>query len=142
MTALVNVLIWLHIVGFAMGAAGGMGMGQVGRRLASAGPDDRATWWPLAKAFAGISGAGLALLLVTGPVVIWLKYQGPDGLNAWFWAKMALVAALVVCFGLDKMGMGRLKRGDEGGAKLMGLAGPLTGLAAFSAAFAAVFAFG
>lgn len=142
MTVIVNVLIWLHIVGFALGMAGGMGMGQVGPRLAAAAPDQRPVWEGLAKGFSGVSGVGLALLLVTGPLVLWLKWDGGAGLGPAFMVKMGLVVAVAVAFGLGKSGMARLRRGDAGGARLMRLAGPVTGLSALAAALAAVFAFG
>ena len=142
MIVLVNVLVWLHIVGFALGMAGGMGMGQVGPRLAAAAPGERAVWEGLAKGFSGVSGLGLALLLITGPLVLYLKWESGAGLGPAFWIKMALVVAVVVAFGLGKTGMARMRRGDAGGIRLMRLAGPITGLSALAASLAAVFAFG
>lgn len=141
MTVLVNILIWLHIVGFGLGMAGGVAMSQVGPRLAAAAPDQRGAWWPMAKAFSGMSGLGVAILLVTGPLVLWLKYSWGAGLGLPFMIKMGLLVLALIAFGVGKRGLGRLKRGDEGGARLMAMAGPLTGVLMLLVALAAVFTF-
>jgi hypothetical protein len=141
MPVVINLLFWLHLMALAMGIGGGLAMAQVGPRLLAATPDQRATWWPLAKAFSRVTSAGLVLLLITGPLLVWLKFGGIEGLNGWFKLKMALVAVIVLTIGLGMWGMGRLRRGDEGGGKLMMVAGPLTSLTAAAITLAAVFTF-
>jgi hypothetical protein len=141
MPVIVNLLFWLHLMALAMGIGGGIAMSQVGPRLIAASPDARAAWWPLATFYSRIAGAGLVLLLITGPLMLWLKYGGMEGLNDWFKLKMALVAVIVVTIGLTMWGAARLKRGDEGGGKLMKVTGPLTTLTAAAIALAAVFTF-
>jgi hypothetical protein len=138
---IINLLFWLHLMALAMGLGGGIAMSQVGPRLAAVTPDQRATWWPLATVYTRIAGAGLILLLITGPLLVWLKYGGYEGLNDWFKLKMALVALVVLTTGLTMWGAARLKRGDEGGAKLMMVAGPLTSLGVAAVVLAAVFTF-
>jgi uncharacterized membrane protein len=142
MIVLVNLLIWAHIAAFGLGMAGGLGMAQVGPRLVAAAPDRRETWWPLAKTFSLLTGIAFVALLVTGPLVLWLKWNGGQGLSVWFMVKMALVVLALVLFGLGKVGMARLKRGDEAGGRLMSVAGRLTGLTVLALVLAAVFAFG
>lgn len=141
MLVFVQILIWLHIMGFAFGMAGGMAMGQIGPRLIRSAPDQRDTWWPLAKGFSNVAGVGIVLLLLTGPALLYLRYDWGQGLGPWFMLKMALVAGVVACYAMGKIGMGRLRRGDERGGKLMAVAGPVTGLMAVAAALAAVFVF-
>jgi hypothetical protein len=141
MTEIVKLLLWLHILALGMGMGGGVAMSQIGPRLTAAPPEERGTWWPLANVFGRIADAGLVLLLVTGPLLLWLKYAGGTGLNLWFHVKMGLVAAAVVLIGLSHWGKARLKRGDEGGGKLMALAGPLIMLTVLAIVLAAVFAF-
>jgi hypothetical protein len=138
---IIDLLFWLHLMALAMGIGGGIAMSQVGPRLIAATPDQRATWWPLATAYTRIAGAGLILLLVTGPLLLWLRYGGTEGLNDWFKLKMALIVVMVLTIGLSMWGMARLRRGDEGGGKLMKVAGPLTTLTAAAIALAAVFSF-
>lgn len=141
MAVIVDLLFWLHLMALAMGIGGGLAMSQVGPRLVAATPEQRATWWPLATTYSRIAAAGLVLLLITGPLLLWLKYSGGAGLNDWFKLKMALVAVLVVTIGLSKSGMARLKRGDERGGKLMKVFGPLTTLTVAAVVLTAVFTF-
>jgi hypothetical protein len=141
MSVIIDLLFWLHLMALAMGIGGGIAMSQVGPRLLAATPDQRAPWWPLATAYSRIAGTGLILLLITGPVLVWLRYGGIEGLNGWFKLKMALVVVIVLTVGLSMRGMARLRRGDEGGGKLMKVAGALTTLTAAAIALAAVFSF-
>ncbi len=141
MSVIVNLLIWVHLLALIMGFAGGIAMSQIGPRLAAAAPDQRATWWPLANTFTGIAHAGLVLLLVTGPLILWLKYQGGGGLSAAFAIKMGLMVLAIVAIGASSWGKARLKRGDEGGARVMAAAGPVTMLLMLGVVLSAVFAF-
>ncbi len=142
MPVLVNLLIWVHLLALAMGFAGGIGMSQIGPRLAAAAPDQRATWWPLANVFTRISHIGLGLLLVTGPLILWLKFHGASGLNAAFAIKMGLIVLAVIAIGFSDWGKARLKKGDEGGARVMAACGPLIMLIMLGVVLAAVFTFG
>lgn len=141
MDVLVKLLLWLHLVALAAGVGGGLGMSQVGPRLANAAPDQRETWWPLARFFRMLTSVSLVVLLVTGPLMVWLKYGGFAGMNVWFTVKMGLVALGVVLMGLSEMGLARLMRGDEGGGKLAMTAGPAFGVTMYVVMLAAVFAF-
>jgi len=141
MPVVVNLLMWLHLMALAMGLGGGIAMSQVGPRLAAAAPDQRETWWPLAMVYSRIAVAGLVLLLITGPLLLWLKFGGMGGLNLWFQVKLGLVAVTIVTVGLSVWGLARLRRGDEGGGRLMQVAGPLTSLTVLAVVLAAVFAF-
>jgi uncharacterized membrane protein len=33
--------------------------------------------------------------IITGPLLVWLKYGGTSGFNVWFWVKMVLVVILL-----------------------------------------------
>lgn len=138
---IVKLLLWAHIVALAMGVGGGLGMSQVGPRLVNASPDQRETWWPLARVFRMLVSVGLVVLLITGPLMVWLKYGGFSGFNVWFQVKMGLVALGVVLMGLSEMGMARLKRGDEAGGKLAMTAGPALGATMYAVILVAVFTF-
>ncbi len=140
MPVIVNLLIWVHLLALAMGFAGGIAMSQIGPRLSAAAPDDRATWWPLANTFTAISHTGLMLLLVTGPLILWLKYQG--AVSTTFNIKMGLVLLAIVAIGVSSWGKARLKRGDERGAKVMAATGPVIMLLMLGVVLSAVFAFG
>ena len=142
MSVIINLLVWVHLVALAMGFAGGIGMSQVGPRLAAAAPDQRETWWALVNVFGRISHIGLGLLLVTGPLILWLKFHGAGGLSAAFAVKMGLLVLAVVAIGFSDWGKARLKKGDAGGARVMAAMGPLIMLLMLGVVLAAVFAFG
>jgi hypothetical protein len=141
MNTLINALIFIHFMGLAMGFAGGIAMSQVGPRLAAATAERREEMWPLATTLTRIALVGLVILLVTGPLVLWLKFNGPGGLTAWFWAKMAFVGAGVATIGLTESAKARFKRGDEAAARLMNATGTATGILLTLAVLCAVFAF-
>ncbi|HEY3948309.1 hypothetical protein [Phenylobacterium sp.] len=141
MAILIDLLLWLHFLALAMGVGGGLAMSQVGPRLIAAAPAEREPLWPLATVYSRIAGGGLVLLLITGPLLLWLKFGGMGGLNDWFRLKLALVAVSVVTIGLSEWGLARLKRGDEGGGRLMRITGPLTLVTVLAIVLAAVFAF-
>lgn len=138
---IVKLLLWVHLIALAMGLGGGLGMSQVGPRLVAAAPDQREPWWPLAKVFSHVATLGLVLLLITGPLLLWLKFGDMQTKNVWFQAKLGLVVIAIVTISLTKWGLARLKRGDEGGGKLMSVTGPLTSLTVLAIVLAAVFAF-
>src|SRR5688572_28846500 len=138
---ILKLLLWAHFIALAAGVGGGLGMSQVGPRLVNAAPDQRETWWPLARFFRMLTSVSLVVLLVTGPLMVWLKYGGFAGMNVWFTVKMGLVALGVVLMGLSEMGLARLMRGDEGGGKLAMTAGPAFGVTMYVVMMAALFAF-
>ena len=141
MDVLVKLLLWAHLAALVVGMGGGLGMSQVGPRLVGAAPDQRETWWPLAGGFGNMTRMGLVVMLITGPLMLWLKYGGVAGLNVWFMVKMGLVVLAIVLMGLSEMGLAQLKRGDEGGGKLAMTAGRMIGVTFFAIVLAAVFAF-
>jgi putative membrane protein len=142
MAIAIKLLLWVHLIALIMGFGGAIGMSQIGPRLIAAGPGKRDAWWPMAKTFSHISAAGLVLLLITGPLLLWLKFGDMQTKNVWFQAKLGLVVIAIIVIGLTKWGDHRLKHGDEGGGKLISVTGPLTGLIMMGVVLAAVFAFG
>ena len=136
-----KVLIWVHILAFSAGMGAGMAMSQIGPRLLSATPDQRGVWMPLALAFDKITAGAVAILLVSGPLLLWLKYDWGRGLSLWFTAKMALVVLSVALIAVNKHGMARLRRGDDSGGRLMSATGPMISIVMFVLVLAAVFAF-
>jgi hypothetical protein len=141
MNLVIEILVFAHLMGLALGFAGGLGMSQVGPRLVAAGPAERAPWWPLANALGMMANIGLVLLLASGPAIVWLKYAGFGGMRPAFWVKMALILAALVTIGLSERGKAQLKRGDERGGRLMMKAGPATGVIMVLIVLSAVFAF-
>lgn len=132
-----DILLWLHFMGIAMGVGVGIAVSRVAPRVFAASANQRGELWPLERVLARIIAAGLVILLVTGPLMIWLKFGGTAGLGWSFWAKMAFVASTTLCVGLNQWAGARFERGDESAAKLIAISGALSG---FSAILAMVFA--
>lgn len=78
---MISLLLWLHFLGIGMGMGGGIALSQIGPRLVAAPVDQRKLLWVLETLFSRIGAAGLALLVVTGPLTLWLKFGSPAALS-------------------------------------------------------------
>jgi uncharacterized membrane protein SirB2 len=141
MSILVNGLLWLHFVALTMGVGCGIALSQIGPRLVAAAPAERETLWPLVKTISAIAMAGLVLLLVSGPLMLWLKFDGGRGLGVWFIVKMALVAVIVVALGVVERAKAQLRRGDESAGRVINITGPVIGLLSVAIIATAVLTF-
>lgn len=141
MHILTNTLLWLHFIGIGMAVGGGIALSQVGPKLVAAPADARTDLWAFETFFGRIGAAGIAILVTTGPLMLWLKFGGPGGLNPWFWVKMGLVAAAVLAIGLHEWAGARFRRGDQAAVPLMFLGGRLAGVAIILAMLSAVVTF-
>ena len=137
-----QTLLFLHLLGLVMGLGAGMAnaviMGQAGKSDAATAKTLRT----LPPIFARLSAIGLALLLVTGPILIFTKYSGHAPDPASFGIKMGLVLAVVAAFGWMQVMMAQLRRtGDPAIAGRMALVGPVLSLLTLATMLVAVFAF-
>jgi len=139
---LINILLWLHFIGVGMGMGGGIALSQVGPRLVVAPIDQRELLWSLEAVFSRVGASGLAILLVTGPLMLWLKFGGPGGLNWWFSAKMFLVGVALVGVILHEWAGRRFRNGDESAVGLMFIGGRAAGIGIVMAMLCAAFTFG
>lgn len=141
MDVLINLLLWVHIVAFVAGGSNSVVMPVLGQRLATAGPDTRGAIFATADTLAQIGKFAMATLLVTGPLIIWLKYGGLGSANAWFWIKMALIVVMLASIIYGGINFKKAQSGDAGAAAKARQAGMVTGLAFLGVMLAAVFAF-
>jgi hypothetical protein len=141
MPIVTNLLLLLHFFGVAMAVGGGIALSQVGPKLIALAPNERGQLWPLEVFFSRLGALGLLILLVTGPLMVWLKFGGVSGFNSWFWAKMALVVVAAIGVGLHDWAGARFRRGDETASSLMFLAGRVAGASILLVMVCAVFAF-
>ena len=141
MDIVINLLIWLHFAGLVVGMGAGFSSGQVSMRMGAAPAEARGTFVAIYKALARISQIGLGLLLVTGLLILFLKFGNPMGLGVWFWIKMALVLILLGLVGFGASNSKKAFAGDQGAIALAPRVGMLTGMTGFLIILAAVFAF-
>ena len=138
---LTTLLLWFHFIGVGMGMGGGIALSQVGPRLIAAPADDRELLWILERFFSRVGASGLAVLLATGPLLLWLKFGGPSGLTWWFWAKMVFVIVALVGVVHHERASSRFRKGEAGAVPLMFVGGRMAGLGIVLAMLCAVFTF-
>jgi uncharacterized membrane protein len=119
MDAINTILLWLHFIGLALGGAASFGIPVVGSRMQSAAPETRPLLMGIMHGLSSVGRAGLGLLIVTGPLMLWLKVGGVDGISVWFWVKMVLVLLLIAGVIYSGILFKRLQGGDVSVAPLM-----------------------
>lgn len=101
MDVLNDILFWIHLVSLGLGGAAAFGLLVVGSKMAGATAETRPALFAVAHGLSSVGRAGIGLLVITGPLLIWLKFGGFADLNAWIWVKLVLVVVLlgVVIYG-------------------------------------------
>ena len=138
---LINILLWLHFIGVGMGMGGGVALSQVGPRLVVAPAEQRELLWSLEVFFSRVGAGGLVILLVTGPLMLWLKFGGAGGLSWWFSAKMVLVLVALVGVVVHEWAGRRFRKGDKGAVPMMFGGGRMAGVGIVLAMLCATFTF-
>jgi putative membrane protein len=98
-----NILLFIHLSALVVAAATNVVMPILGRSMAQATPEARAGFGAVAKRLSMNSRVAFAILVASGVAMVQVRYGGVEGLNEWFWAKMALVALIVVLMVLGAM---------------------------------------
>lgn len=142
MDVIVNLLIWLHIIAFIAGGSNSVVGPVIGARLASATPDQRAGYFGVMNSLSQVGKVAMAALLITGPLIIFLKYGGLGGASIWFWIKMVLVAVMLAAIIYGGIQFKKSQGGDAEAGKRADTAHKITALAFLGVLLSAVFAFG
>lgn len=137
-----DILLFLHFVGLLMGSAPGIANMVIMRQMAQATPDGAAALRALPPNLAMISAVGVAVLWITGVILVFTKWSGFQNLPAMFWIKFLFVVILTVIIGMIQMTIREMRRtGNTALAARLPKLGPLAGLAALLTVFFAVVAF-
>lgn len=136
-----QALIVFHLLGMAAGFASGIGNMVVGLRVAMS-PADAAALRSLPPVFARIGQVGLAVLWITGAILIWSKWGGPADMPPLFWAKLALVAVFTGLVIRAAMLMRAVTAGDTEAGKALPMLGRAGGLISVVIVVLAVYALG
>jgi uncharacterized membrane protein len=138
MDIFVDLLFWIHLASLGLAGAAVFGLPVVGSRMASATPEMRPSLFAIADGLSRLGRAALGLLIVTGPLMVWLKFNGDMmALGAWFWVKMALVVILIVIVVYAGINGKRAQSGDMAAARRapqIGMAGMVVYLLVIGAA--------
>jgi hypothetical protein len=138
----ISIVLCLHLLGLGLGVGGGIALSQVGPRLVSAPPEQRELLWALERFFGRVGAGGLLVLLITGPLMLWLKFGGPSGLTWWFTAKMVFVCAAIVGVAVHEWAGRRFRGGDVGAVRWMFIGGRTAGMGIVLAVLCAALTFG
>lgn len=141
MNIVIEILLWLHIVALVVGGANSVVMPVIGSRMPGAAAETRTVLFSVADQLATFGKGAMLVLLVTGPLILWLRHgwlvPGP-----WFWVKMALIVVMLVTISLAAKNGQKARQGDAAAAGRARQLGMITGLAFLGVLLSAVFAFG
>ena len=136
-----NLLFWLHLIGLGLGGVASFGLPVVGAQMRTATAETRPLLFKIAEGLSGLGRAGFGLLVITGPLLVWLKFGGVSGFTNWFWAKMVFVLLLLIVVIFAGINGKRAQGGDMTAAKRAPMVG-ITALVLYLAViFCAVFTF-
>lgn len=134
------LLLFVHIVAFVAGGSNSVVMPIIAGKMVQASPEVRGELLDFAKRLARVGKYSMIALIVTGVLVLWLKWNFVIP-NAWFWVKMAGVVAMLVFIGLNESMAKRVAAGDAEAVQRSDQFGRLTGAAFLVVILSAVFAF-
>lgn len=140
MNVLISILFGIHLVSLGLGGAAAFGLPVVGSKLPSATAESRPLLFSIMHGLSRIGRVGLGLLIITGPLMVWLKFGGFGGFSFWFWVKMVLVVillAVVIYAGINGKKAENGDREAAGRAPMLGMAALVTFVLVIGSAVAA-----
>jgi hypothetical protein len=138
-----DILVFLHLVGLALGLGVGIANLFIARgAAASESPDAGAALRTLPAKLSTISTVGLGVLIVTGVLLLLnIGFTAPFR-SVWFWLKMIAVAGMVVVVYFVYQGQAQIRQGKTPQfAEWLPMAGMAIGGLALLATLFAVFTF-
>lgn len=138
---LAGLLFVIHIVAFIAGGANSVIMPIIGPKISAATPEVRAQFFDIVDRLAKVGKFAMGTLLVTGLLVLWLKWNWTPPNPVFFWLKMAGIVAMIFCIVQNERNSKLARAGDREAAKRSQMFGQLTGAAFFVVILSAVFAF-
>lgn len=136
-----NLLFWLHFVGLGLGAVASFGLPVVGRQMPTATAETRPTLFKVANGLTSVGRAGFGILIVTGPLLFWLKWNGAAPAMAWFAAKMVFVVLLLILIIVAGITSKRAQAGDLAAGRRMPMLSTIGIVLFLCVVLCAVFAF-
>ena len=136
-----NLLLWIHIVAVVAGGSNSVVMPIIGATLPKADDQTRATLFKIGFHMSTVGKIAAAVLLISGPLLLWLKYGGFQGATAWFWVKMALIVLMFATIIFEEANFKKSASGDQAAARKSKLSGIIATVAFLGVLLAAVLAF-
>ena len=136
-----EALLFLHLVGLMLGAAGGFASAVIMRRALVLPADEAKVVRGLGPILANVSLTGLVLMWATGLTLVWSKYDGLASLPQMFWVKAIFILSLTAMTPLIQLTYGEIRKGNPAAAAKLPRFGPMAGISALLAVLFAVVAF-
>jgi hypothetical protein len=136
-----EALLFLHFVGLMLGAAGGFASAIIMRRALVLPADEAKVLRGLGPTLSKVSATGVAVLWVTGLIMVWTKWSGFGSLPQMFWVKAIFIVTLTVMTALIQMTYAEIRNGNPAAAAKLPKFGPMAGISALLAVLFAVLAF-
>jgi len=136
-----NLSLLVHLLALVVAGATAVAMPIIGGRMATATPEVRANLVAIGNRLGLNARIALGALLVSGPLMLWLRHGGIDGAGPWFWVKMVLVAVMLAAVIVNGANVKRTQAGDRRAAALQRRVGTINRLAFLGVIIAAVLAF-
>ena len=135
-----DIALLAHLLSLLAAGTTVVGMPLIAARMAGAAPETRGVLGGLAQQFGLYSRIAFGVLLLSGGLMVWLRFGGVAGMTVWFWVKMALIVIMAVAIGISA----RLRQqagGNPRAASISRAAGMVSRLALLGVVVAAVLAF-
>ena len=136
-----DFILFLHFAGLMIGAAGGLASGVLMRKALTMPVDEAKIIRAQGPLLAMVAAIGVALLWVTGLILVWSKWDGLASLPGLFWIKLIFVVALTALVGMTHMTYAEIRKGNPAVAARLPKLGPASGVASLLAVLFAVYAF-
>jgi uncharacterized membrane protein len=136
-----NLLLWSHIVALVAGGSNIVVMPIIGATLPKVDEQTRMTLFKISFQMANVGKVAAATLLISGPLLLWLKYGGLQGATPWLWAKMVLIVVMFGAIGFEETNLKKFASGDQVAARNSKLGGIIATVAFLGVLLAAVLAF-
>ncbi len=85
---------------------------------------------------------GIIVLLVSGPLMLWVRYGGFDGVSHWFWAKMGFVVLLAAGVVISAVSARKMRASDPAATARVRLGRIVANVSLLAIVVFAVLAFG
>jgi putative membrane protein len=124
-----NLLLWIHTVALVAGGSNTVVMPIIGATLPKVDELIRVTLFTIGFHMATVGKVAAATLLISGPLLLWLKYGGLEGATPWFWAKMVLMVVMFAAIGFEETNFKKSASGDQVAARKSKLGGMIATVA-------------
>lgn len=136
-----QALIALHFIGLALGFSVSIANGAMGALIARSTPDERMVLGRFPPMMSRIGKIGLALLWITGGILVETRWGGFATLPWQFDVKLTAVVLLTIAVIYIHIQEARIRRGDASAAARIQTAGKIAALFALTATIFAVLTF-